>query len=91
MEKNELEYRLMKMEYIILQMKHELDKTREIVHRYYLRHGSEMSTDKDTITDSMEYDIIKNQKMGIYSLRIADLDDNSTNKLFCDIVKTIKK
>lgn len=91
MEKNELEYRLMKMEYIILQMKHELDKTREIVHRYYLRHGSEMSNDKVTITDSMEYDIIKNQKMGIYSLRIADLDENSTNKLFCDIVKTIKK
>lgn len=90
MENKELQYKIVKLEYILLQMKHELDKTREIVHRMYLRHGSEISNDKVTITDSMEYDIKKN-RIGGYYVRVMDMDDDSTNKLFCDVVNSIKK
>ena len=90
MEDKELVHKVIKLEYILLQMKHELDKTREIVHRMYLRHGSELSNDKVTITDSMEYDIKKN-RIGEYNVRIMDMEDNSTHKLFCDVVKTIKR
>lgn len=90
MEDKELVHKVMKLEYILLQMKHELDKTREIVHRMYLRHGSELSNDKITITDSMEYDIKKN-RIGGYSVRIMDMEDDSTHKLFCDVIKSIKR
>lgn len=90
MEDKELKHKIMKLEYILLQMKHELDKTREIVHRMYLRHGSELSNEKITITDSIEYDIKKN-RMGEYYVRIMDIDDDSTNKLFCDVIKSLKK
>lgn len=90
MDDKELVHKVMKLEYILLQMKHELDKSREIIHRMYLRHGSELSSEKITITDSMEYDIKKN-RIGGYNVRIMDMEDNSTHKLFCDVVKTIKR
>ncbi len=90
MEDNELVHKVMTLEYILLQMKHELDKTREIVYRMYLRHGSELSNDKITITDSIEYDIKKN-RIGGYNVRIMDMEDDSTNKLFCDVINSIKK
>jgi hypothetical protein len=89
MEDRELTQKVMKLEYILLQMKHELDKTREIVHRMYLKHGSELSNGEVTITDSIEYDIKKNN-IGYY-VRIMDMEDNSTNKLFCDVVNSFKK
>lgn len=89
MEDRELVHKIMKLEYILLQMKHELDKTREIVHRMYLKHGSELSKGEVTITDSIEYDIKKNN-IGYY-VRIMDMEDNSTNKLFCDVVNSFKK
>ena len=89
MEDRELTQKVMKLEYILLQMKHELDKTREIVHRMYLKHGSELSKGEVTITDSIEYDIKKNN-LGYY-VRIMDMEDNSTNKLFCDVVNSFKK
>lgn len=89
MEDRELTHKVMKLEYILLQMKHELDKTREIVHRMYLKHGSELSKGEVTITDSIEYDIKKNN-IGYY-VRIMDMEDNSTNKLFCDVVNSFKK
>ncbi len=89
MEDRELTHKVMKLEYILLQMKHELDKTREIVHRMYLKHGSELSNGEVTITDSIEYDIKKNN-LGYY-VRIMDMEDNSTNKLFCDVVNSFKK
>ena len=90
MEDKDLVHKVMKLEYILLQMKHELDKTREIVYRMYLRHGSELSNDKGTITDSMEYDIKKN-RIGGYNVRIMDMEEDSTNKLFCDVVNSFKK
>ena len=90
MEEKDLVHKVMKLEYILLQMKHELDKTREIDHRMYLRHGSELSNDKITITDSIEYDIKKN-RIGGYYVRIMDMDDDSTNKLFCEVVNSFKK
>ena len=90
MDEKELNHKIMKLEYILLQMKHELDKTREIVYRMYLRHGSELHDGDITITDSMEYDIRKNGVGGHY-VRIMDMDDDSTNKLFCDVIKGIKK
>ena len=90
MEEKELAHKVMKLEYILLQMKHELDKTREIVHRMYLRHGSELDSGIITITDSMEYDIRKNGIGGHY-VRIMDMDDDSTNKLFCEVVNSFKK
>lgn len=90
MEDKDLKHKIMKLEYILLQMKHELDKTREIVHRMYLRHGSELSSEKVTITDSMEYDI-KNNRMGGKYVRVMDMDDDSTHKLFCDVIKSIKR
>jgi len=90
MEDKDLVHKVMKLEYILLQMKHELDKTREIVYRMYLRHGSELFNGNITITDSTEYDIKKNRISG-YNVRIMDMEDNSTNKLFCDVINSIKK
>ena len=90
MEENDLVQKVMTLEYILLQMKHELDKTREIVYRMYLRHGSELFNDMVTITDSIEYDIKKN-RIGGYNVRIIDMEDDSTNKLFCDVVNSFKK
>ena len=90
MEDKELMHKIMKLEYVLLQMKHELDKTREIVHRMYLRHGSEISNSKPMVTDSMEYDIKKN-RMGEYYVRIMDMEEDSTNKLFCDVINSIDR
>jgi hypothetical protein len=56
----------------------------------YMSHGSVISKDIPTITDSMEYDINKDT-IGDYHVYISDKDDNSPNKLFCDIINGLEK